>query len=362
MIMKRYFLKNNRVERLVFKMEKVKVSVIVPVFNTSERYLKKCISSITKQTMKNIEIIIVDDGSAKYTFDAIDSIAQKDKRIQVIHKENGGVSSARNIGLNLAVGEYITFIDSDDWIDLQCLEVAYNECLNKRVDMVSWRFYREYGKKQSEVKIFDEERLEYKAQLSKEKSQYEFPIYDMRIMGYTTMKLYRRELFDNIRYNESLIKAEDVELNFRLYSGIHYAVYINRPFYHYRFVPDSAVRRFDEQLLDQYNATLLAIKEDIIHTKDRDLRHAFMDFTAISYLMICMNFVFSSQNPCSFVEKIEILKNISHSSPYREAIEDSKKLNIPLTRKMALICAKYNFYFGVMCIIKFKRIINKIYD
>lgn len=102
------------------------VSVIVPIYNV-EKYLSKCIDSITNQTLTNIEIILVNDGSTDNSGIIADEYAKNDNRIKVIHKENGGQGSARNIGIDLAIGEYIGFVDSDDWIDLDMYEKLYNK-------------------------------------------------------------------------------------------------------------------------------------------------------------------------------------------------------------------------------------------
>ena len=101
------------------------ISVIVPVYNV-EKYLNKCIDSIINQTYKNLEIILVDDGSQDSSGKICDEYTKKDNRIKVIHKENGGVSSARNIGLNNATGEWIAFIDADDWVDEEYLQTLFN--------------------------------------------------------------------------------------------------------------------------------------------------------------------------------------------------------------------------------------------
>lgn len=98
-----------------------KVSIIIPVYNTGH-YLYKCVDSILYQTYKDIEVIIVDDGSCEETALICDEIAAKDNRIRLIHKKNEGVSIARNIGLSMVTGEYVGFVDSDDWIDADMFE------------------------------------------------------------------------------------------------------------------------------------------------------------------------------------------------------------------------------------------------
>ena len=100
------------------------ISIVIPIYNV-EKYIEKCLDSVIKQTYKNIEIILVDDGSPDNCGKICDSYANNDKRIQVIHKENGGLSDARNVGIERANGKYITFVDSDDYIELDYIEYLY---------------------------------------------------------------------------------------------------------------------------------------------------------------------------------------------------------------------------------------------
>ena len=100
------------------------ISVVVPVYRV-EPYLDRCVASIVNQTYRNLEIILVDDGSPDRCPAMCDAWAEKDRRIKVIHKANGGLSDARNVGLQLAQGNYVAFIDSDDWIDLRFIEILY---------------------------------------------------------------------------------------------------------------------------------------------------------------------------------------------------------------------------------------------
>ena len=101
-----------------------KVSVIIPVYN-AEQYLKRCLDSVLAQTYQDFEIICIDDGSTDNSGAICDEYAKKDSRIRILRKENGGVSSARNAGLNIAEGEYITFIDSDDYVDTDYMQTLY---------------------------------------------------------------------------------------------------------------------------------------------------------------------------------------------------------------------------------------------
>ena len=115
------------------------ISVIIPIYNV-EKYLEKCIDSVLAQTYRNIEIILVDDGSTDKCADICDSYLKKDSRVKVIHKVNGGLSSARNAGLDIAEGDFISFVDSDDFIEKEMLEKLYEALMEADADMAVCNF------------------------------------------------------------------------------------------------------------------------------------------------------------------------------------------------------------------------------
>jgi len=121
------------------------LSVIVPVYNV-EAYVARCVESILNQTYKNLEVILVDDGATDASGAICDTFAAQDPRVRVIHKENGGLSSARNAGLETATGEYITFVDSDDWIEGDALEKLLAATLEHQVELVVGGRYDVDGK------------------------------------------------------------------------------------------------------------------------------------------------------------------------------------------------------------------------
>lgn len=132
------------------------ISIIVPVYNV-EKYLPQCLDSIIGQTYSNIEIICVNDGSPDNSIDILTDYAHRDSRIKIVSQKNKGLSSARNTGLHYASGDYIMFVDSDDWIELDTCEKA----LQEDVDVVFWPYYREYGKKSLKTQPYGDERLEW---------------------------------------------------------------------------------------------------------------------------------------------------------------------------------------------------------
>lgn len=122
------------------------ISIVVPVYNV-EFYLRKCLDSIINQTYKKIEIILIDDGSTDDSGKICDEYAKKDSRIKVIHKENGGLSDARNVGIANAIGKYITFIDSDDYVDVDYVEYLYNLIKKYNTDISFCKFQSIFNNK-----------------------------------------------------------------------------------------------------------------------------------------------------------------------------------------------------------------------
>ena len=110
------------------------ISVVIPVYNV-EKYIDRCIDSVINQTYKNLEILLIDDGSKDSSSEKCDLFAESDSRIKVVHKNNGGLSDARNKGIDIFQGEYITFIDSDDWINLEYIELLYKSIINNNADI-----------------------------------------------------------------------------------------------------------------------------------------------------------------------------------------------------------------------------------
>ncbi len=207
-------------------MSSEKVSVIVPVYNVEE-YLPRCIDSVINQTYKNLEIILVDDGSPDNCPRMCETYAERDERIKVIHKENGGLASARNAGLKIAVGAYITFVDSDDYIKSDMLERMITLAEDKNADVVQIAFEREkFGLVESDVAeneiktIVGDENIRLYA-------------LDRILRPEACGKLYRAELFKNIEFDSEIKYAEDVEFGLRFYKNVKCSVVSNEKMYFY---------------------------------------------------------------------------------------------------------------------------------
>lgn len=211
----------------------VMISVIVPVYNV-EAYLARCLDSILTQTYSNLEIILVDDGTKDSSGVICDEYAAKDSRIRVIHKENGGLSSARNVGIDLAQGEYIAFVDSDDWLEPDAYRQLLELARKYDVKLVCGGRYDvqcETGEKTLGLCPPREEVITAEALL---KRIFTWDNIDSAAWD----KLYHRSLFEQIRYPLGKI-VEDVPTTYRIALRAERAAMCNQPVYNYFHRPNS---------------------------------------------------------------------------------------------------------------------------
>ena len=209
-------------------MEK-KISVIVPVYNV-DSYLNKCVDSILNQTYDNLELFLVDDGSTDDSPKICDEYAKADERVHVIHKENGGQSSARNMALDKATGDYIAFVDADDWLDINMYKQLYECLINNDVDVSCCPCYKVIDGVTSCPDVINEGQI---------------IIYDntgdffYHIFGGTPLlrpecwnKLYKREIIGNIRFKDRQIH-QDVYFARMVFHNAKKVAYIDLPLYYY---------------------------------------------------------------------------------------------------------------------------------
>lgn len=184
------------------------ISIIIPVYNVEE-FIKRCIDSVLKQTYKNFELILVDDGSNDKSGIICDHYKKNDSRIKVIHKENGGLSDARNVGIDVCVGKFITFIDSDDYVEPEYIETLYKAILkeNSEISICSYQSIYENGTilKQNE---------NYNKVLTAKQTLEEM-LYQTNFNVSAWAKMYKKTLFDNIRYPKGKI-FEDAFTTYKL--------------------------------------------------------------------------------------------------------------------------------------------------
>lgn len=226
-------------------MEAEKISVIVPIYNV-ERYLERCVESIQKQTYQNLEIILVDDGSPDSSGEMCDSFSKTDERIKVIHKANGGLSDARNAGIEQASGEYLAFVDSDDWLDLDMLEILHTACAEYNADIAECSYRNLYADCVKEETSCSGEIVTGDAIFALE------GMLDWRYFKPNAWnKIYKRCVIGDIRYPKGRIH-EDEFTTYKYFYNAEKLVYVDISKYNYdrRRVDSITGEKFREANLD----------------------------------------------------------------------------------------------------------------
>lgn len=231
------------------------ISIVVPIFKV-ERYLNQCLDSILVQTFTDFELILVDDGSPDQCGEICDRYAEKDNRIKVIHKPNGGVSSARNAGINIAKGEYLAFVDPDDTIEPQMYETLIQMALKHEADMVVCQI-----KSINTVqKTFSISSVWKEVNCNVDRETIETELIPSILINKTyslvssVNKLYKRSIFNslNIRFDSLKHHSEDAKLNFTLLTRINSLVFVDNPLYNYFVRETESLTRVFREDMHQY--------------------------------------------------------------------------------------------------------------
>lgn len=223
-----------------------KVSIVVPIYKV-EKYLRRCVDSIINQTYRNLEIILVDDGSPDKCGQIIDEYKEKDSRIISLHKKNGGLSDARNYGMKYVTGEYIFFLDSDDYIKSETIETLINLSLKYQADIVQGGFYYKYEnyllyddryyKEDSDPIILDNKELMYEL------------IVNERVKNFAWGKLYKTDLIKDLLFEKGVL-FEDVFWAHNVMSRVKKYVICHKPLTYYVQREDSIVANYSVRNLD----------------------------------------------------------------------------------------------------------------
>lgn len=222
------------------------ISVIIPIYN-QEKYLSRCLDSIISQTYRHLEIILIDDGSIDSSNKIMQKYADNDARIHILHKTNGGLSDARNAGLDIATGEYVTFVDSDDWIDKGYINILHQKMIEYCADIVSVGLLKIWDSKEQKVKATKRvEVLEYDREQAVTDMWYQREI-DNCACG----KLYRMSLFQEIRYPVGKL-YEDLATTYQLIWKADKIIHLPRKLYYYfQHTGSIMARSFDRRNLDR---------------------------------------------------------------------------------------------------------------
>jgi len=245
------------------------ISIIVPIYNTNTTYLTKCIESILSQTYKNIEVLLIDDGSTNGVGDIIDRYGETDDRIKVIHKNNSGVSDTRNIGVDRSSGDWIMFVDADDWLEPDCCE-SFSKLFNLKADIVFAKTYLNY----EDGKI---ERANNKYNTNIESVSKNDALHSL-LVGYRPefqflstpwAKVYRKDFIkgNEIKFKLNQKLGEDSLFNYECIINAQNISYLNSFVYHYFINNLSVTNKGDGDYFKQY--AQLFKEYDMLHKRKR---------------------------------------------------------------------------------------------
>lgn len=289
-------------------MEQPLISVIVPVYK-AEAYLEHCVDSIRNQTYRNLEILLVEDGSPDRSGALCDRLAEQDSRIRVFHKENGGQSSARNLALDHASGEYFGFVDSDDWIESDMYETLYRLLTENGATVSACGAQLDYA--DGRVTYFnrfypeDNQRRVYTTDEALRES-----LDNLRLTYSLCDKLFHRSVFDGLRMSEGKI-FEDMEIIPKCLERSPVTVYDPKPFYHYYMTDESTMR-------GRFNPKKFASAE-VAGEKAADYKTrypALYEAAYARYLAECVNLVHLSHGePSCKDRRKELIRAVKGSYP-----------------------------------------------
>lgn len=336
------------------------VSIIVPVYNV-ERYLSQCLDSLVNQTYQNIEIICVDDGSTDASSEILAEYALKNSRVRVIRQENSGLSAARNVGFSFAMGEYVMYVDSDDWIDVETCDTAVSVAIKHGADVVFWPYIREFIGTQRPKTLFFDDRIVF------DKERFFEQVYktivglhgdflkhpenaDTLVTAWG--KLYRRKLLveNNAAFvSTKEIGTEDALFNMQALKSVECGVYVRKYFNHYRKNNATSLTSTHKPNL---NVQWKRLFEHMLHTiedvpHNEELLAALNNRISLSIIGLGLNALALPNR-----EALKEIRGILSEKEYRAAIKTLPMRYFPPHWWAFFVCCKLNFSAGVFFLLK----------
>lgn len=349
-------------------MSEAKISIIVPVYNV-ETYLPQCLNSLVEQTYKNLEIICVNDGSTDGSLAILRDYAERDGRIKIVSQENAGLSGARNTGISYVTGQYLMFVDSDDWLDPDTCSTALQKAEELRADVVFWNYVREYENASKERIIFgtSERTVSGKEELSALHRRF-VGLYGSELRAPETAdsvvtawgKLYRSDLIvkNDIRFVDTKeIGTEDALFNLYVFGYVNRAAYIPNCFCHYRRDNETSLTKTYKAQLRERWLKLYEYMRDYLAENDLDpsFKTALNNRICLNVIPLGLNILRSGE---SMRFEIGKLKEIVLSPVYRDAVKTLELRYFPIHWKVFFFYAKYRMcrclLLMLLCIKKLK--------
>ena len=312
------------------------ISIIIPVYNV-EPYLEKCLDSVIGQTYPNLEIILVNDGSTDNAPAICNKYAKKDSRVKVIHKENGGLSDARNVGIEKSHGKYISFIDSDDWVPKESIGYLHNLLISVDADIVSGRIKEVFSRKNVKIAAGESNYTVYSRHEALTKLMYSHNGLTNSVSG----KLYNRLLFKHTNFPVGKL-YEDLATTYKIFAKAEKVASVDKIVYYYYQNTDSIMHaKYTTERLQGITFAeeeLEFMKKNFPDAKNAALYRLFYEH------LLCLN-----DMPLSCIDKNDSIKFIKR---YRKNILDDRSLH---TKQRLLCMASYLGHPGIKLAFFFKN-------
>ena len=315
---------------------KGKVSVIVPVYNV-EKYLEECLSSIVNQTYKNIEIIIVNDGSTDNSYKIIESFKNKYDYIKVIAQKNKGLSAARNEGLKYAQGEYIYWIDSDDWIVKNSLKIIVEKLKKNNPDILKFNYYRHINgclEKHNSLKSGYYEKPSIVDNLLKS------AVIDVSAFGFTAWShIYKTSYLRENKLefvSERIIGSEDFLFNFQAYMCANKIEVLDEPLYYYDLREGSLSQSYKSGLDKKFTVLYTTLLE-WIHEHNYTRVEKYASLMYVWRIFGCFSLEYKETSIHNLVEGRDNVKRMISTNEFRKAIKDAIKCNCGFKKNIFLL-------------------------
>lgn len=320
------------------------VSIIVPVYN-AQATLDRCIRSVQNQAETDWELILTDDGSTDNSAKLCAEYAAQDPRIRLIQIPNHGVSYARNLGIDQAAGEYVYFLDADDYLANDALAVLKEKVSQDPADVVFTAFYKEYKSKTELVSVYQ--------------NGTEPDPYHTRLLGTVWGKLYRRQFIGNARFDRQLHLCEDAEFNYRILPSAQRFVFCEAPTYHYVYYGSSAVRGYQPQRVSQYEQALTRIHEHCRKDEPKMCRSV-TAFTCNVFSVIVMNNLFHIGNKSTLKQKFQTLWELCARPLFQTAMNEVAAGSISRQQLLLIRMCRAHFAPGIWLLSQLNRIRNRL--
>ena len=327
------------------------VSIVIPVYKVPETNLRRCIESCIDQSLKNIEIIIVDDGSPDNCGEICDDYAKKDNRISVIHKKNEGLSAARNTGQNNATAEWIMFVDGDDWIETEmCSSLLSATHFGNNIELVMCEWVKDYGDylKYNVFPFVNGQKFKENDCRDLLGKMLDFNNY----LGTVPAKLYYKEFLsmNHLSHDANISHGvEGIIFNLRVFSKLSSAVFISQPLYHYMYNANSITGLMSTKTIDLLVRGLDIVDGEIINNKEKKyLESCFKSRVLSAIITSVLRGIYSPQNNYVRHERKVMLNNLLNRGVVKKYL-NMKWYGMPISKRIMLFLIK-NKYYGLLSI------------